>query len=248
MARWLAAHADKVDALAWRARPVGPAHPVLDRACAADPVVDRPGLSLERAERAGARRAASRSRRGQGAAGRAADRGVVRRGRGGAADPRRRSAPRVRRGGAGARARRPALFDDGGAVSRSPAMLLDTVMLLAMLRETYAARRLDLPERGRRRRWRGWCRRCSASTHGDRGLSSWQGGGPATADAIAAVIEASGVRTRPLRQARDWGYQRLAAGHRGADRRRRAAAGRARWSRAAAPRRWRSNCPTARRG
>ncbi|MGI4947649.1 MAG: heparinase II/III domain-containing protein, partial [Janthinobacterium lividum] len=28
----------------------------------------------------------------------------------------------------------------------------------------------------------------------------------------ADVIEASGVRTRPLRQARDWGYQRLAAG------------------------------------
>ena len=26
------------------------------------------------------------------------------------------------------------------------------------------------------------------------------------------MVEASGVRTRPLRQPRDWGYQRLAAG------------------------------------
>jgi uncharacterized heparinase superfamily protein len=48
--------------------------------------------------------------------------------------------------------------------------------------------------------------------HGDGALSSWQGAGPSTEEEIAAIVVASGVRTRPLRQARDWGYQRLAAG------------------------------------
>src|SRR3546814_6064737 len=32
-----------------------------------------------------------------------------------------------------------------------------------------------------------------------------------SAAAIQAIVEASGVRTRPLKQARDWGYQRLVA-------------------------------------
>ena len=63
-----------------------------------------------------------------------------------------------------------------------------------------------------RRRWRAMVPALLGAGHGDGALSSWQGGGPATRDALAAVIEASGVRTRPLRQARDWGYQRLAAG------------------------------------
>jgi uncharacterized heparinase superfamily protein len=89
--------------------------------------------------------------------------------------------------------------------------LLDIVMLLAMLRETYAARRLLLPEVMEEALARmvpallGVC-------HADRGLSSWQGGGPVPAEQVAQVITASGVRTRPLRQARDWGYQRLTAG------------------------------------
>ena len=47
--------------------------------------------------------------------------------------------------------------------------------------------------------------------HGDGGCRSWQGGGPTSAATVHAVIAATGVRTRPLRQARDWGYQRLAA-------------------------------------
>ena len=103
------------------------------------------------------------------------------------------------------------LSEDGGSVSRSPAMLLDTIMLLAMLRETYAARREDLPAFAQNALTRA-VPALLGTMHGDRMLSSWQGGGPATADDVAAVIEASGIRTRPLRQARDWGYQRLAAG------------------------------------
>lgn len=84
-------------------------------------------------------------------------------------------------------------------------------MLLAMLRAVYDARRLEVPAT------------IDAAlamavpallgvTHGDSGLASWQGSAPAIAERVNAVIEASGVRTRPQRQARDWGYQRMAAG------------------------------------
>lgn len=120
--------------------------------------------------------------------------------------------PRRSFGEAGlARALGTGLFDDGGSVSRSPAMLLDSIQLIAMLRETYAARRLELPAPIAATLGK-MVAALLGVAHGDRALSSWQGGGPATADQVAAVIEASGVRTRPLRQARDWGYQRLAAG------------------------------------
>jgi uncharacterized heparinase superfamily protein len=48
--------------------------------------------------------------------------------------------------------------------------------------------------------------------HGDKGLASWQGAGPVPGEVIEQAIEATGVRTRPLKQAREWGYQRLSAG------------------------------------
>ena len=103
------------------------------------------------------------------------------------------------------------VFEDGGSVARSPVAQLDIIMLLTNLREVYAARRLPEPPAIAAVLARmvpallGVC-------HGDRGLSSWQGGGPVSGETIAQVIEATGIRARPLRQARDWGYQRLAAG------------------------------------
>src|SRR3546814_10092712 len=48
-------------------------------------------------------------------------------------------------------------------------------------------------------------------SRGDHALSSWQGGGPLTADALDRLVDGTGIRTRPMRQAREWGYQRLAA-------------------------------------
>jgi hypothetical protein len=51
-----------------------------------------------------------------------------------------------------------------------------------------------------------------ALVHGDGGLGNWQGAGAVSAASVTALIEASGVRTRPLRDARQWGYQRVAAG------------------------------------
>ena len=111
-----------------------------------------------------------------------------------------------------ARALATGLFDDGGAVSRSPAALLETAMLLAMLRETYATRRLELPAPAATALARA-VPALLGVRHADGGLASWQGGGPVATAEVDAVIAATGVRTRPLKQSRDWGYQRLAAGN-----------------------------------
>jgi uncharacterized heparinase superfamily protein len=210
MARWLAAYADKVDALAWAPDLWGrrllfwTAHAPLILS-STDLVyrskvlhaLARGGRHLDRyADKAapGVRRVAAWS-------------GLVCAGLlipGG--DPRRAF------GEAGlARALAASHFDDGGSVSRSPVVLMDTVAILAMLQECYRARRLELPE-GVAAAMARMVAALLGTTHADRGLSSWQGGRPVTAERLAQVIEASGVRTRPLRQARDWGYQRLASG------------------------------------
>ena len=42
-------------------------------------------------------------------------------------------------------------------------------------------------------------------------MSSWQGCGPIEAGKLSALIEGCGIRARPLRNARGWGYQRLSA-------------------------------------
>lgn len=102
------------------------------------------------------------------------------------------------------------MFSDGGTIGRSPMGQLDAVMLLTMLCESYAARRLEPPA---------FIQAALAKMvtallgvcHGDRGLSSWQGGVPVPGAVIAQAVEATGVRTRPLKQAREWGYQRLSA-------------------------------------
>ncbi|MDB5697157.1 MAG: heparinase [Sphingomonas bacterium] len=209
-ARWLAAYADKVDALAWAPdlwgrrllfwtshAPLILGSTDLVYRSAVLNTLARGARHLER----GADKAPPGTRRVAGWCGVVAAGLLIPGG-----DPRRAF------GEAGlARALATGLFEDGGAVSRSPAQLLDTIALLAMLRETYAARRLELPVAAATALARavpallGVC-------HADRGLGSWQGGGPASADEVAAVVAATGIRTRPLRQSRDWGYQRLSAG------------------------------------
>ncbi len=110
-----------------------------------------------------------------------------------------------------ARALGAALFDDGGVVSRSPEQLLGVVETLTLLRAAYEARQLEVPE-AQSRILPKMVAALLGVTLGDRGLGSWQGGAPIAAARVAEVIAASGVRTRPLRQPRDWGYQRVAAG------------------------------------
>lgn len=100
---------------------------------------------------------------------------------------------------------------DGGTISRSPVAQLDGIMLLAMLRSVYDSRNEDAPLF----LGEALARTVPALlgiTHGDGGLGSWQGAGAIDPTHVEAVIAATGVRTRPLRQARDWGYQRLSMG------------------------------------
>jgi uncharacterized heparinase superfamily protein len=105
-----------------------------------------------------------------------------------------------------------ALHEDGGIVSRSPAEQMDLIGLLAMLRRYYEMRgqrpAAPLAEALARA-----VPPLLGLTLGDGGLSSWQGAAPIDGGRIDAVVTASGVRARPLRQSRDWGYQRLAVGH-----------------------------------
>ena len=210
MARWLDDHAERVDALAWAPDLWG--RRLLFWMCHAPLILSSTDLVYRSSVLNTLARGARHLDRGADKAAPGAPRiaawcGVIAAGLlipGG--DPRKSF------GEAGlARALASGLTDDGGSVSRSPAMLADTIQLLSTLREVYAARREDLPEVAQAALARAVPALLGVA-HGDRMLSSWQGGGPSTPDALAALIEASGIRTRPLRQARDWGYQRLAAG------------------------------------
>lgn len=105
-----------------------------------------------------------------------------------------------------------ALHPDGGIVSRSPVEQMDLVGLLAMLRKYYEMRgqRFPAPLLDALNRS---VPPLLGLTMGDGGLSSWQGAAPIDGGRIDAVVAGSGIRGRPLRQSRDWGYQRLANGH-----------------------------------
>lgn len=100
--------------------------------------------------------------------------------------------------------------DDGGVLSRSPLAQMEAIALLVRLRDCYRATRRDalpaieqviemlVPP-------------LLAMTHGDGSLGSWQGGWAVDGDDVGALVKASGVRTRPLRDVRQWGYQRAVA-------------------------------------
>ena len=119
--------------------------------------------------------------------------------------------PRVARGEAGlARALATAQFDDGGLISRSPFEQATLVDRLGMLRSCYHAAKQTIPDG-----IDGASAAALAALHGitmgDSALSSWQGCGPGEAARITALVEGCGLRARPLRQARGWGYQRMSA-------------------------------------
>ena len=119
---------------------------------------------------------------------------------------------RVGQGEAGlTRALALSLHGDGGLADRSPAAQLEMVELLAQLRAVYLVRRRE-PDEAMVAALARAVPALLGVTLGDGGLSSWQGGAPIAAPRVTAAVEASGVRTRPLKQARDWGYQRIASG------------------------------------
>jgi uncharacterized heparinase superfamily protein len=119
--------------------------------------------------------------------------------------------PRVARGEAGlARALTTAQFDDGGLISRSPFEQVQLVDRFGLLRACYQAAKQTVPD-GIEAAAMASLAALHGLTMGDGALSSWQGCNPAEASRLTALIEGCGMRARPLRQARGWGYQRLSA-------------------------------------
>src|SRR5438445_3812477 len=119
--------------------------------------------------------------------------------------------PRVARGEAGlARALTSAQFDDGGLISRSPFEQMLLVDRFGLLRACYLAAKQTIPDG-----FEAAAQASLAALHGvmmgDGALSSWQGCNPGEPARLTALIEGCGLRARPLRQARGWGYQRMSA-------------------------------------
>ncbi len=119
--------------------------------------------------------------------------------------------PRVAKGESGlARALSTAQFEDGGLISRTPheqALLVDR---LSLLRAAYHAAKQSLPE-GIEAAAAAALAALHGVTMGDGTLSSWQGGNPGEAARLHALVDGSGIRARPLRNARGWGYHRMSA-------------------------------------
>ncbi|HSR00297.1 MAG TPA: heparinase II/III family protein, partial [Sphingomicrobium sp.] len=119
--------------------------------------------------------------------------------------------PRVARGEAGlSRSLASAQFDDGGLISRSPFEQVLLVDRLGMLRACYQAAKQTIPD-GIEAAAQASLAALHGVTMGDGALSSWQGCGPGEAARLTALIEGCGLRARPLRQPRGWGYHRLSA-------------------------------------
>ena len=119
--------------------------------------------------------------------------------------------PRVARGEAGlARALASAQFDDGGLISRSPFEQMLLVDRLGLLRACYLAAKQTIPD-GIEAAGQASLAALHGVMMGDGALSSWQGCGSVGTARITALIDGCGLRARPLRQARGWGYQRMSA-------------------------------------
>ncbi len=101
--------------------------------------------------------------------------------------------------------------EDGGVVSRSPLAQMQAIAVIVDLEACYAAVRREPPP-ALQALLQLLVPPLLALRHGDGGLGSWQGAGATSAHAFARLIAASGVRTRPSRDTRHWGYQVIAAG------------------------------------
>lgn len=101
--------------------------------------------------------------------------------------------------------------DDGGTLTRSPLAQMEAIALLVRVIACYRAIRAEPPAA-----LSGMLGLLVppllALTHGDGSLGSWQGSWAVAADEVARLVAASGVRARPLRDVRQWGYQRVVAG------------------------------------
>ena len=100
--------------------------------------------------------------------------------------------------------------DDGGVLSRSPLGQMEAIELLVRLRACYVATKREVPA-AFESMLAMLVPPLLALTHGDGSLGSWQGAWAINAETLAKLVAASEVRTRPLRDVRQWGYQRVAA-------------------------------------
>ncbi|AKM08956.1 heparinase II/III family protein [Croceicoccus naphthovorans] len=103
-----------------------------------------------------------------------------------------------------------AVGEDGGMLSRSPVDQVETIALLLRVSAAYRACRRDPPQQIQVMLSL-MTPALLALTHADGSLGSWQGAIPLPAERVALMAEAADPRARPLTDARQWGYQRLAA-------------------------------------
>ena len=100
--------------------------------------------------------------------------------------------------------------EDGGLLAR-PAAQMQAIATLTDLIACYEATEIDAPEAL-------FVMRellvppLLALRHGDGALGSWQGQAAISADRVASLIAATGVRTRPLNEPQHWGFQRIRGG------------------------------------
>lgn len=101
--------------------------------------------------------------------------------------------------------------EDGGVQSRSPLAQMELLELLTELAACYRSVKIEPPK------FVGAVSELIvppllAVVHGEGGLGNWQGAGAVASERVAELIKASGVRTRPLKEPRGWGYHRASAG------------------------------------
>ena len=103
-----------------------------------------------------------------------------------------------------------AVGEEGGMLSRSPTDQVEAIATIVRLNACYAAVERDPPE-GLAQGLASLVPPLLCVVHNHDGLGSWQGAWPMRENDLARLIRASGVRVRPLRDARVWGYQRMRA-------------------------------------
>ena len=104
-----------------------------------------------------------------------------------------------------------AVSDDGGVLSRSPLAQMEALSMLVDLRACYHAVG-DEPPAALEAILTVLVPPLLALRHEDGGIGSWQGAHAIPAHELAALVEASGVRARPGKDMRQWGYQLVTAG------------------------------------
>jgi len=100
--------------------------------------------------------------------------------------------------------------EEGGVLSRSPLVQIEAIAMLIDLSACYRATRREPPQAiGVMLQM--LVSPLMALTHADGTLGNWQGSGAIPPARLEALLDASGVRVRPLREPRQWGYHRIAA-------------------------------------